>query len=371
MISCLYEGHQAKYVDGFELEIFRERVRTMVVTGELDRMLVNAVQINPRIKWQELETILGVSAALLAHRWDSLIESKRLWTGCHYHVPRGDLAAQVVALVEVDCLAKEREAAIGELVLMPNVLNVRCTTGRSNLLLTIESSSPTQLDHYLDTVLREVPGVIGILAHYLRATYRDGSDWRLNELDSEQFEAVQATLPERTGDAKVTPELLTLLDLLKEDVRMPDHVIAEQLHWSPEATVETVASLQASSWARFSIDFSHGLFGGIGAAMLWINCLQVPVFKVAWALQAFPSLRLCASVTGEANLVATFRMSAFSELDTIENELADMFPGIQLLDRWIIPRMPKQMGHLVDTEGRKYGYVPLLKRLEAGAVKAP
>lgn len=50
---------------------------------ELDRRLVNVLQIDPRASWAKVGKILGVSPTTVAHRWQRLVDDGIAWiTAC-------------------------------------------------------------------------------------------------------------------------------------------------------------------------------------------------------------------------------------------------------------------------------------------------
>ena len=50
---------------------------------ELDRRLVNVLQIDPRASWAKVGKVLGVSPTTVAHRWQRLVDDGIAWiTAC-------------------------------------------------------------------------------------------------------------------------------------------------------------------------------------------------------------------------------------------------------------------------------------------------
>ena len=63
---------------------------------ELDRRLVNVLQIDPRASWAKVGKVLGVSPTTVAHRWQRLVDDGIAWiTACP------NLNQQMTAIVEV------------------------------------------------------------------------------------------------------------------------------------------------------------------------------------------------------------------------------------------------------------------------------
>ena len=47
------------------------------------------------------------------------------------------------------------------------------------------------------------------------------------------------------------------------------------------------------------------------------------------------------------------------KLDTIEEALVEKFPTVRVLDRWVVSRTPKRLGHVIGQDGRRSGFVPV------------
>jgi Lrp/AsnC ligand binding domain len=74
-------------------------------------------------------------------------------------------------------------------------------------------------------------------------------------------------------------------------------------------------------------------------------------------LRSIPQLRMCASVTGEANLVFTIYSRTLDGVARIQLELGQRLPDLQPLETMVHLRSHKRMGWLIGPDGRCTGKV--------------
>ena len=124
--------------------------------AELDRRLVNVLQIDPRATWAKVGKGLGMSPTTVAHRWQRLVDDGIAWiTACP------NLDQQMTAIVEVDCHTESLPQVIKTLCANPMIVSVYETTGDRDLLLTVVAPDlPTLSDMVIDWIggLRGVHG---------------------------------------------------------------------------------------------------------------------------------------------------------------------------------------------------------------------
>ena len=104
---------------------------------ELDRRLVNVLQIDPRASWAKVGNILGVSPTTVAHRWQRLVDDGIAWiTACP------NLDRQMTAIVEVDCHTESLPQVIKTLCANPMIVSVDETAGDLSLIHISEPTRP-------------------------------------------------------------------------------------------------------------------------------------------------------------------------------------------------------------------------------------
>ena len=93
-------------------------------------------------------------------------------------------------------------------------------------------------------------------------------------------------------------------------------------------------------------------------ACSWL--VRTPAYEHARTVQALatlPELRLCASTTGETNMMLTVWVRSLADLLRLERLLGEKLPWLDIVDTAVTLRTAKRMGWLLDAEGRCTGEV--------------
>ncbi|MCU1405721.1 MAG: AsnC family protein [Glaciihabitans sp.] len=335
------------------------------MSDSLDFQLINAIQLSPRISWAQLSGILHVDASTLSRRWQRLIDEKLVWTTCYYSEVRvtpapGELVApRRTAIVEVMCEPGMRETVVRAVTQRHQIAGVHYTSGSRDIYLTLMALDLMAIDRLVDELGSSIPGISGTRTHHVRTFYQEGSDYRVPGLTAAQARAVSETMPTNARQANPSAAYLELIDCLTDDVRRPVSAVQQRLGKSLASVSRGIDTLLASDWVRWRIDFAYNQMGWETSAMIWLSVAQFEMEKVAAALRMFPQMRMCASITGEANLVASLWLRSLDELDDIEGKLTRVFADIRIVDRWVVPRVAKRAGHIFDDNGRWSSFVPM------------
>ncbi|WP_122787243.1 Lrp/AsnC family transcriptional regulator [Cutibacterium modestum] len=188
---------------------------------ELDRRLVNVLQIDPRASWAKVGKILGVSPTTVAHRWQRLVDDGIAWiTACP------NLNQQMTAIVEVDCHTESLPQVIKTLCANPMIVSVDETTGDRDLLLTVVAPDlPTLSDMVIDWI-GGLRGVHGSHSALVTSVVIDSDSWRIDALS--KTEKTLARGPDQESCGCYLPTTWTgswLGCLLSMDVLAPPHLL--------------------------------------------------------------------------------------------------------------------------------------------------
>jgi DNA-binding Lrp family transcriptional regulator len=321
---------------------------------EVDFALVNALQISPRAGWSQLEAIVGVDATTLSRRWTRLVDSGLVWSSCFAVTPpeRAQRSSGVIALVEVSCVAGERENVMDRIALNPSVLTIECTSGSRELILTLSFLSVADVDAYVASELSTVPGVLATRTHFTRTFFKEGTSWRLGVLSERQVRALHA-LPATGIDAPAGPTRLheQVIGGLAGDVRRSATSIADEIGKSVATVTRAIGQLLHAPWARTRVDFAHNVVGYNASVMVWFSVPHHQLETVGAGLALMPETRMCCSVINSANLTAVLWLRDLREFDALEAKIARAFPTAQIEDRWMLPRFTKRLGHILTPAG--------------------
>lgn len=339
---------------------------------ETDLALVHALQLAPRSTWARLAEVLDVSAATLTRRWARLTREGLAWFSCYPSSTRdwSGHAWEAGAFVEVECAPGQRQAVMDELGHRPAVWNIDATSGQRELMLTMIAPSIVELDGQVACSIATIPGVRATRTHFFRSIIREGSSWRLDALSSEQQ---QALVPPSTHERGTRPSDrdLAVLSILGSDARVPASVVADRLGCSESTAGRYIARVTAARFTSIRCEVAHYAAGWQVAATLWLDVPQSELRSVATAVARLPEIRLCVTVSSEANLAAQIWLHRIEDLDQFETLLATRFPGTRVLDRWITPRFAKRLGHLIGPDGRRTGFVsPMAAELATSAAES-
>lgn len=325
---------------------------------DIDIKLLHALQINPRAPWTRLAPVLGVDSTALSRRWAALTEARVAWSACFPAFEQRRQRLRVMALVELQVSPGTRESVIEAVSTLPEIISAHCTSGDRDLYLTLVGPDVAAIDQFVDEQISCIVGVARIQTTYVRRTLHEGSSWRLRALTSNQIHALEDTLPESARRATFGPTYLQVIEAMQSDVRRSVTDIAQETGRSQSSISRAIDAIVSNGWASLRIDFAERTFGWTVSALLWLRVPPEEVERVGTTFRLIPQARFSASVAGPANLVATLWLRDLVELEEIEMRLTKVFPTVEVRDRWIVPRIAKRAGHILDTDGRCVRFIP-------------
>lgn len=329
------------------------------MSAVLDYQIINALQIHPRVSWARLARILNVDASTISRRWQALVADGMVWSSCFEAAgPRGSHASEVAALVEIRCRPGSRGAVVTALNHRQQVFSVNCTSGQRDVYIMVSTRTLAGMDAFVEEHIASIDGVVSTQTHYLRSIFFESSYWRLNHLTPAQVSALEHLRPD-TVPGPPKAEHRAIVEALGEDVRRTAADVQRDVQRPLGSVTRGIEAILASDWVRWRIDFAQPLMEWTAGAVLWMDVPQAVMPKVAGALRSIPNARMCASVTGQANLALTLWLHELHELDEIENQITAALPNVSIRDRWLVPRVTKRGGVLLDAEGKRSGHVPV------------
>ena len=325
---------------------------------EYDLQLLNLLQIAPRISWAAAADVLGSSPGTVAAHWRRLRSEGLAWIAVHPNDPGSDRV--VTAFVDVDSSPGGRYALGRELCADGRVVSVEeCGRGR-DLLLTVMVPDLDALSRFVLDELSARPSVMRTRTSVATEIFADGSAWRLDALDAGQLRAVAATRGAETpavSGARGASEDWPLIEVLTADARTSVSDLARASGRNPATARRQLGRLLSSDRLTFRCDMAYRQ-AGWPVACSWLA--RVPPADLAHAvaeLRRLRQLRLCARITGEANLVLTMFSRSVRELGRLEQVLGERLPNLVLQESMLHLRPLKRMGWILDASGRCTGEV--------------
>lgn len=346
---------------------FRTVAQKSVMLSESDLALVNALQIWPRAPWSAVAASLGVrSADAVARRWDRLASRGDAWTTAYFNPQSGD---ECVALVTLRCRPGTKERVAATLADDPCCLSVEITTGSQDLLLTIAAANLESLNAYLGRRLEQIPGLTRTTTALATHFYSEAANWRLHALGTSAHAALDPGIERQQPGTSITFSALDrrLARLLSANGRATYAELAQEAGTSQATARRRITAMLRSRVLSLRCEVAAQLVGLPVTATLRGRVAALDVDRVAAGLSGRAPVRMCATVTGEHNLLATMWLPSISAVQQFEQLVARNFPSFAVHDTLVNLRTVKRMGRLLDDSGRATGVVPMRPWSEARA----
>ncbi|WP_258052566.1 Lrp/AsnC family transcriptional regulator [Streptomyces sp. Ru73] len=328
---------------------------------ELDRGIVQALQIHPRAPWTLVGEVLGINSVTAARRWQRLRDAGLAWVTAYPRLT--DPRLVVSGVVEVDTEPGAAQHVADALARQPAVVNIKITAGGRDLVLSVQARGLDQLEDLTARLFRGTAGVRATRTHVFTGVPTEGSRWRLRSLDDEQCARLEAAAPRLavTGGAADDGDALDarLVELLSIDGRMS---VRELAATAGAAQTTVRRRLQALVPDRVSLrcDVARPLSGWPLSAVYFASVPSRHLDVVSRTLVGVREVRSCAITAGPHNLVVDVWLRALTDVHAFETHLTRQLPRLTIDDRSVVLRTVKHMGHLLDRGGCCVGIVPVV-----------
>jgi DNA-binding Lrp family transcriptional regulator len=332
--------------------------------GEQDLALLHALQIAPRVPWAEAARVLGSNAATLAARWERLRGRGLAWVTAY---PGGSYRQVTLALVEVDCLPGARKAVVEAVCRDPRAVTVEESTRGRDLLLTVITPNLAELTAFVLDDLEALPGVERQRTYVATAVHRHGTHWRLDALNSAQvraLEVVSARSAPATG-TRPPAQAWPLIEALAMDGRRTAADLARSTGRNTATVRRQLARLVSSDLLSFRCELAAEVSGWSVSSTWTAHVEPADHERTIAALATLPELRMCLSMTGDANIAMTVWTRSLHDMLRIERLFGERLPWLRVRENAVNLRTPKRMGWLLDGQGRATGDVVVPSALAA------
>ncbi|QTG81686.1 Lrp/AsnC family transcriptional regulator [Arthrobacter crystallopoietes] len=326
---------------------------------ETDLKIINALQIEPRLPWTSLAKVIGVDSVTLSRRWDRISADGAAWitamaTG-HY---------RSIALVEVQCHPGQVLTTAKQASLDPAIHSIDLTSGLRDMVITLSTRDDEELADYILVRLGKLPGVRAIRTYIVNSPFKLGHQWTLRALTHEEAERIPRYRPPRTAAAKIVPPQLVapIVSALEKNARATNAELSGILGISPQRVSDSIATMRMQGVLELRVDIAQTHSNW--PVVTWYF-LQVPSSTLTTANKALLSMnevQFAGVATGQYNLIVA--LSSRSRSDTLgqETELERRLPGARIVDRSMVIRVYKHLGHLLNSSGRATGEIISLSR---------
>jgi DNA-binding Lrp family transcriptional regulator len=324
--------------------------------SEADLELINALQIAPRVTWQDAGRILGVRPATLAARWERIESQGLAWITC-YGV--GDPTEMTLAFVDVDCAPGSTADVAEALNAIPEVQTVELPAGHHDCVLTVFTATLTDYARRVAPAILAIPGVERVQTALGSRLHQAGHSWRIAALGPKKSAEFAALAGRGAVEGPLSPAARDLLPLLARDGRATAAQMAKDLGRTPSTVQRQLARVLGSGLVAFRCDVAQNAVGFPVTCTWYARVPPGHHAAAAAAVRSLRSVRLAASITGQANFLVTMWLRSVADVMTAELALQEKVPGIELLESLVLLRVTKRMGVLLGADGRAEGRVAM------------
>jgi DNA-binding Lrp family transcriptional regulator len=333
--------------------------REDAVLDEVDLMVIDALQLNPRASWAQLGEVLDVAPITVARRWQRLADSGRAWV--NVGIGTEPPSPVVLAVIELSCRPGTAADIGRSLAQLPQVLTVEQTTGEFDTILVVATPSLTTLSEFLFDRLSQHSGINHMRSHVCTRLF-GGTTWRLGVLNATQTQSMLAG-QRRSGLARehraFGVEDRDLLRALGADGRAGVTELSVALGTSTQTVARRLTALRSSGQLVFRCDLARPLAGWHGLVLLRIEVPDEDLDHAGRVLGAWRENRLCVAVASTPNLFAMFGLRATGDVTSLTGRLRKELPQARLVERCLILRQIKVYGKLLDDDGCATATVPV------------
>lgn len=322
-----------------------------IALDELDLMVINALQIQPRVSWAALGRVLAVDPVTLARRWERIESEGLAWVTGY-----SDIKAQSVAIVEVEAMPGKLLKLAEALLQDPEAATVDITAGSRDLVLTVIAPTREALYDYVLDRLERLVFVAKVHTYPISEILAEASQWRLRALGTEQVESLRALKPD-AGRMRHPNELdAAIARELFRNGRATAKEIALSIGANPRRVRECIASQLSSGTIRLRTDVVRSASGWPVNAWYFLSLPAAQAERTARQLSRLDEIRSVASIVGQYNVAMTVWLRTLKDISRLEAALEEQLPDVRIIDRSVVMRTAKLVGTLLDENGRKRGY---------------
>ncbi|MEV0907429.1 Lrp/AsnC family transcriptional regulator [Streptomyces hokutonensis] len=326
--------------------------------SESDLALVNALQLRPRAPWSLIGRALGVGPVTVARHWERLVERREAWLTAYPGAAVGERLA--FAFVQVDCAPGEAMRVAHTVAGDAQLTAVDYVAGPCDLVLHLVASSLEAVSRYVVDRISGLPGVVGTRTLVAPRMYAEGSRWQVRAISREQRGTLMAAAQPSPAASPRFGELdRALLLALGENARATHAELAERLGVGASTVRRHLSAALAGGVIRLRCEIARSLSPAPVTMLLWLRVPPDQLERSARTLGRFPEVRMCAAVSGAANLLAGVWLRSPADAVALESEMVAKLSRLEIVDRAVTLRPVKLGGCLLDERGRIEGRVPM------------
>jgi DNA-binding Lrp family transcriptional regulator len=321
---------------------------------DLDRQLLQALQIDGRLPFSRIAEVLGVSDQTVARRYARLRSKGQVRV-------IGQTDAQVLGevqwLVRVQCTPDAAAKVAQALALREDTSWISLTSGGTEISCMSRSRVGPDAHTLLLQRLPRTPSVVGVTAQCVLHTFLGGSRGlatKSNALTAEQARALQPDPPPAAAEGRSGLPVVfddgdrRLLAALGRDGRAEVSDLAEATGWSPSTVRRRMAQLRDCGALYTDLDYDHRILNLEARAILWLSVAPAQLVEIGEAMAEHPEVAYACATTGATNLHAVVLCTDIHALYTYLTTRIAALPAVHQVETAPIMRTLKSAGSLAS-----------------------
>jgi DNA-binding Lrp family transcriptional regulator len=315
---------------------------------QLDRRLVQALQIDGRLPFSRIAEVVGVSDQTVARRY-SRLRTEGLVRVLGLTDP--EVLGEVEWLVRVQCTPDSAAKVAQALARRDDTAWVSLTSGGTEISCMTRSRIGPDAHALLLQRLPGTPSVVGVTAQCVMHTFFGGArglSTKSDSLTAEQARALQPTEPivRIHGSVTLDDGDRRLLAELGQDGRADLSDLADATGWSQSTVRRRMAQLRDSGALYFDLDYDRRIFNLEATALLWLSVAPAELAATGHALAGHPEVAYACATTGATNLHAVVLCTDIHALYTYLTTRIAALPAVRQVETTPIMRSMKSAGSL-------------------------
>ncbi|OAA26936.1 transcriptional regulator [Frankia sp. EI5c] len=295
------------------------------VFDDLDRQIVQALQIDGRVPFSRLGAVLGVADQTVARRYRRMVTAGVLRV---FALPNVHRFGHGHWMIRLRCAPDAAQAVADALAQRPDTSWVTLLSGGTEISCNVRSWTAAEHDALL---LRKLPRTAQIqsitaqqVIHFFAGGmvgHPTGRAWvRLGALSEQQVSALASGYaPAGQPEPMVPPadppfadppsdvldaEDRELVTALAQDGRRSYPELAALLRRSESSVRRRLEALRALGAVYFDLDVAHEILGPHVLARIWLSVAPADLVAVGTAMASHPEIVFAGATTGTTNIVA-------------------------------------------------------------------
>ena len=311
---------------------------------ELDRKLLQALQLDGRAPFSRIAAVLGVSDHTIARRYKRLRGSGDLQV---LGMADESRLGRTMWLIRLHCTPDGADRLAAALARRTDTTYVAIISGGTEITCAMRPRSDQERDDLLLDRLRRTPRVVGISAYCVLNAFYGGPVGTLNKISAlsrEEEAALRLPPAQPPGEPlTVTDADEALLAVLRRDGRAAMSELQAASSLSEDAVRRRLGHLRDTGVLYFDVQYTQRLLGQNVTAMLWLSVAPAALSDIGTAIAGHGLVSFAVAVTGKANIFAVLVCQDTRQLYAYLSERIGALDGVQAVETTLVLRHIKQL----------------------------